>query len=147
VASNQLAQGGIGADTQATGGSGPGTVIGGIQAGAFQSAQSDPRVLAAFQAWSACTQTSGHHYGTPFTAAGDPRWGTDSPAGPAEIRTAEQDLGCKLKVNLLGIEFAVVSDYQNAGLAKNAQVLPGIKAEIAEESADLSRLMARVSTS
>jgi hypothetical protein len=145
-ASDQLARAGFGASTQASGGSGPETVIGGIQSSAFQSAQSDPRVLAAFKAWSGCMQTHGYHYGTPFDAGADPRWSTGSSAGAAEIRTAETDLGCKLKVNLLGIEFAVVSDYQNVGLAKNARALPGIRAEVAAESADLSRLLARVST-
>ena len=139
----QLAQAGFGTSTQATGGSGPGTVVGDIQSNAFQSAQSDPRVLASFKKWSACMLSYGYHYSTPFTAAGDQRWSTAATANPLEIRTAERDVSCKLRVNLLNVEFAVVSDYQQAALARNASALAAAKVQLAGESSALSRLMSR----
>ena len=146
-ASGQLAAAGLGSQTQASGGSGPGTLIGDIQSSAFQSAQSDPRVLASFAKWSACMASAGYHYKTPFSAAADPRWATAAKAGPLEIAVAERDVSCKEKVNLLGVEYTVVSAYQRAGLAKDAHALAGVKAGIAAQAADLSRLMARLSPS
>jgi hypothetical protein len=137
---NEMADAGFGRTVQATGGSGPGTVIGDIQSDAFQSAQSDPRVLGVFKKWSACMASAGYHYTTPFTAAADPRW-TGSTAGAQEIRTAERDVSCKQQVGLVAVETAVISDHQQAALAQKASSLPGIKAQLASETASLNRLM------
>jgi len=141
--SKELSQAGLDTQTQESGGSGPGTLIGDIQSSAFQSAQSDPRVTAVFGTWSACMSSHGYHYSTPFTAAADPRWSAAAKAGPVELATAEQDLRCKQQVNLLGVEFTVVSAYQNAGLTHDAHSLAGVRTELATQAAAISRLMAR----
>ena len=142
VVQNEQTEAGFGSAAQATGGSGPGTVIGDIQSTAFQSAQSDPRVLASFKQWSACMASSGYHYRTPFEAGADPRWGS-AKASPLEIRTAERDLSCKQRADVLGVETTVVSDYQRTALARQASALPGIRAQLAAETTALDKLMSR----
>jgi hypothetical protein len=113
-----------------------------IQTNSFEQAQSDPRVLAVFGEWSACMRTHGDSYRTPFDAAGDPRWATSAPTAP-EIATAEQDLACKTQVNLLGVDSAVVADYQNTAISANSTVLATAKAQVAEQGTSLLRAMAR----
>jgi hypothetical protein len=143
-AAEQLAEAGIGTNTQRSNGD-PSTLIGEIQHGDLNRAQSDPRVLAVFAAWAACMDSYGYHYDSPFTAAADRRW-AGATASSLEIRTAEDDITCKLRVNLLGVEYAVVSDYQNADIAKNAQALEPVKTQIAQETEALRHLMTRYGT-
>jgi hypothetical protein len=52
-------------------------------------------------------------------AQADPRW-SGTTASAIEIATANDDVACKVRVNLIGVEYAVVSDYQNAGIALSA---------------------------
>jgi hypothetical protein len=144
AAAEQLARAGIGADAQRSDGSDPSTIVGNIQRNAFNRAQSDSRVLAVFAKWSACMESHGHHYSSPFTAVTDPHWTTATPTpSTLEIQTAEDDIACKLLVNLLGIEYTVTAGYQNAEIANNAQALSATKTQIAQESAALQHLMAR----
>jgi hypothetical protein len=144
AAAEQLAQAGIGADTQRSDGSDPGTLVGNIRRNDFNRAQSDPRVLAVFAKWSACMDSHGYHYNSPFTAVADPRWATTVTTPSAlEIQTAEADIACKLRVNLLGIEYTVIADHQNADIAKNAQILATAKTQITQQSEALQHLMTR----
>jgi hypothetical protein len=112
-----------------------------IQQQGFEQAQSDPRVRAVFAAWSACMRVLGYRYATPFAAAEDPRWNMAVPASPGEIATAKADVACKMRVNVLGVEFAVESDYENAAIAANAGPLAQAKAEDASQVRGLSRLL------
>jgi hypothetical protein len=144
--SDQLRQAGISTATLGSGGSDPGTLVGGIKENAFARAQTDPRVHAVFTRWSACMRTHGYHYSTPFAAAGDLRWTAKGTPNPLQTRTAVQDLDCKLQVNLLGIEFAVVSDYQNADIKKNAKALADVRIRVDTEATGLRRLMTRYAT-
>jgi hypothetical protein len=112
-----------------------------IELNAFQAAQSDPRVLAVFAKWSACMSGFGYHYGTPFAAAGDTRWTNAAAASPAEIQAAQHDIACKLRVNLLDVEYSVESGYEAAAIAKNAQTMAAAKTELSTEITGLNRLM------
>jgi hypothetical protein len=145
-AEQELSQAGISSEVQQSGGSGAGTLAGDIRSSAFDQAQSDPRVRAVFAKWSACMRAYDYSYGTPFDAGADPRWSTTGPPSAAEIETAERDLGCKLRVNLLGVEFAVESDYENIAIARNASALAAIRTEVGTETTDIRRAMAEYGT-
>lgn len=141
-ANNELAAAGIDEEAQA-GASNESSLAQDIEGQAFTQAQSDPRVLAVFVAWSACMRRHGYDYSTPFKAAADPQWNMSSPATRTEIQTAETDVSCKQKTNLLGITFAVESDYENAAIAKNALALAQVKYRVAAQARMLERLMVR----
>lgn len=144
AAAEQLAQAGIDADAQRSGGTDPSTLVGNIQRNDFNRAQSDPRVLAVFAKWSACMDSHGHHYDSPFAVLAGPHWAmTDTTPSASEIQTAEDDIACKLRVNLLGIEYTVTAGYQDADIAKNAQAMAAAKTQVAQQSDALRQLMAR----
>jgi len=140
-AANQLSQARVGLDAQRSGSSS--SLPGSIRMSAFQSAQSDPRVLAVFATWSSCMRAYGYHYATPFDATADPRWLSAKAASPAEIQTAERDIGCKLRVNLLGVEYRVESGYETTAIAKNTAALTDIANQLPTEAAAINHLMAR----
>jgi hypothetical protein len=78
---------------------------------------------------------------TPYDAGGDPRWQTASAASPTEIQTTRHDITCKLRVNLLGVEYTVQSGYETTAIAKNSQALAPITASLGPEATAISHLM------
>lgn len=142
-ADRQLQTAGIDAQTQQSGGSAPSNLPARIQLASFERAQSDPRVRGAYATWSACMRAIGDHYATPFKPPTDPRWAASEAPTRLEIQTAKHDIGCKLKANLLGVEFAVISDYENATIRKDAQALARVRASVQAQAAGIQRLMAR----
>lgn len=145
-AERELQQAGINASSQQSGGSDPSTLASSAQLASFERAQSSSPVRAVFARWSACMREYGDHYATPFAAAADPRWTRNTSASRLEIQTAEHDIGCKLRVNVLGVEFAVVSRYQDQAITARAPAFAEAKKLIASEARGLRRLMASVST-
>jgi hypothetical protein len=145
-AERELARAGIIATMQQSGGSDPSTLAGGVQLASFEHAQSSPPVRAVFARWSACMRGYGDHYATPFTAAADPRWTHSARPSQPEIRTAEHDIGCKRRVNVLGVEFAVVSRCQDQAITAHAPAFAQAKNVITHETLGLRRLMASVPT-
>ena len=141
-AGTRLAQRGIDPSSAQPGGVDAEALAVQLQTTTFEQAQSDPRVLAVFSEWSACMRAAGDDYASPFAAAGDPRWETSAATGQ-EIKTAGQDLVCKLRVNVSGVEAAVWSDYQNAAIARNAAALGPVKARMARQAAALQSAMAQ----
>jgi hypothetical protein len=81
-------------------------------------ARSDARVVAAITAWSKCIQAADYHFADPLAAVAQA-----SAPGPApsalEIRIAVADIGCKNKVNLLGIWYSVDAGYENLAIQQN----------------------------
>jgi hypothetical protein len=140
-AANELLRAGVGVDAQQSRSSG--TLPSAIDASAFQSAQSDPHVLAVFARWSSCMRSYGYRYATPFDAGADPRWLSATAASPVEIQTAERDIDCKLRVNLLGVEYRVESGYENTAIAKNAAALADVANQLPAEAAAIDRLTAQ----
>lgn len=120
------------------------SLVGQIQTNAFEQAQADPRVLAVFAKWSACMRSYGYDYATPFLAAADSRWISSPQASAVEVQTAERDIACKLRTNVLGVEFAIVSDYQNSAIARNAQRMRAIKEQVAAEVAAIRAQMLKI---
>ena len=76
-----------------------------------------------------------------------PRWARSATPSRLEIQTAEHDIGCKLRVNVLGVEFAVVSRYQDQAITAHAAAFAQAKKVIAREALGLRRLMATVPAS
>lgn len=143
-AERELQRAGINATTQQSGGSDPSTLAGSAQLASFEHAQSSPPVRAVFARWSACMRGYGDDYATPFTAAGDPRWARSTTPSRLEIQTAEHDIGCKLRVNVLGVEFAAVSRYQDQAITAHAAAFAQARKVITSQALSLRRLMATV---
>jgi hypothetical protein len=141
-AASQLSQHGIDPSTGLPDDTAANSLVAQIQTNTFDQAQADPRVLKVFSAWSACMRTHGDDYQTPFAAAADPRWTSSAPSAQ-EIAVAEQDIACKTQVNLLSVEFTVVSGYQNTAIAQNAAVLSPLKAQLGTEATTVARLTAQ----
>jgi hypothetical protein len=131
---------GLGDATAEPGSGAPAALVSNIGLDSFNKAQADPRVLAVFARWSACMSAHGDHYSSPFKAAADPRWASTTPSA-VEIATAKYDVACKVQVNLIGVEYAVVSDYQNAGIALNASAMESIKSAVSKEANVADQLM------
>ncbi|MFF7635795.1 hypothetical protein ACFZB9_21985 [Kitasatospora sp. NPDC008050] len=87
-------------------------LAGQINSMSYTQATADPRVKAAFAAWSACMKAEGYTYATPVDAYNDPRWQQSSTPGRLEIATATADTGCKRRTNLIGIWYGVDAAYQ-----------------------------------
>jgi len=76
----------------------------------FELSRRDPRMVEAFDTWSACMRAAGHHYEDPLAPFTD-----KSAQGVTQfaIDTAIDDVKCKKRTNLVGIWYAVESAYQN----------------------------------
>jgi hypothetical protein len=138
-ARRQLSQAGV--SIQQPGSGGPAALVGALQLASFERAQADPRVRAVFAKWARCMRSYGDRYATPFAAAADRRWTSSAIASPAEIQTARHDISCKLRVNLLGVEFAVESGYQKAAIAAHTRALSQLKKDIERQAVALRRLL------
>ena len=128
-----------GVGQQATGRSG---LAAQIRSESYHRTLTDHRVLAAFGQWSACMRAHGYDYSAPLQAATDSRWNFNAPPARTEIQTATTDVACKLKTNVLGITFAVESDYENDSIGQNAQQLAEVKAETDFQGRTIQRLAA-----
>jgi hypothetical protein len=95
---------------------------------AEQWTQTDPRLSAAGQAWSACMARRGLSYGSPLAAA-QHRW----PKLPSrtEIATAIADVTCKTQTNLVSTWQSVDAAYQRALVNRNPIQLADVQASFA----------------
>lgn len=93
-----------------------------IQAEAWWAAQEDPRVVNAFEGWSACMARSGYEYERPMDANDDPQWATPR-ATAAEITVAKVDVACKQEVDLVAIWSQVEAEYQKSLIAQHQAAL------------------------
>ncbi|MGW1407922.1 hypothetical protein [Streptomyces sp. NPDC002403] len=111
---------------------------------AFERSRSDPRVGAVNRTWSSCMRGKGFAYRDPGAALEDPRWDLRSARpGRAEIAVATADISCKRRVNLLGVNFAVEAEYENAAIGDHARELEEVRARTVADAARLPRLMQR----
>jgi hypothetical protein len=104
-----------------------------IQADSFTRSQSDARVLKVFAAWSSCMRTRGYDYQDPNAAVDDPRWSASREPTRAEVATAQADVACKRRTNLVGVWSSVESAYQGAAIEANAEALSAAKATMQQE--------------
>ncbi|MEE1767891.1 hypothetical protein PUR34_06765 [Streptomyces sp. JV185] len=111
---------------------------------AFERSRSDPRVAAVNRTWSSCMRSKGFAYRDPDAALEDPRWDLRSTRpSRAEVAVATADISCKLRVNLLGVNFAVEAEYENAAIGDHARELEKVRAHNVADAARLPRLMHR----
>ncbi|MFD7497572.1 hypothetical protein ACFV8T_35400 [Streptomyces sp. NPDC059832] len=111
---------------------------------AFDRSRPDPRVAAVNRKWSSCMRGKGFAYRDPDAAIDDPRWDLLSP-GPsrAEVAVATADISCKLRTNLLGVNFAVEAEYENAAIDAHPRELAKVRDHKAAEAELLPGLMRR----
>lgn len=69
----------------------------------------DSRYRAAVQEWARCMAEAGHLYESPFEPLTE--FVDEVEPSPAQVATAEADLGCKRQTNLVGIAVAVQEAY------------------------------------
>ncbi|WP_145886047.1 hypothetical protein [Streptomyces sp. BK340] len=100
----------------------------------------DPRIASVNKQWSDCMEVKGFDYPTPVDAISDPKWKPDPKKiedyrpSREQIAVASADMGCKLSLNLVGIDVAVASAYHKQYIDSHA-------AELAEYRRDFgSRL-------
>lgn len=94
-----------------------------IAADLFGRSRSDPRVLRAVAAWSACMRAGGYDYAHPSEAAGDPAW-KDSPApSPQEVATARADVACQRRTGYVATWASVETDLQKRAIAADRGTL------------------------
>ncbi|WNM33674.1 hypothetical protein RKE30_26440 [Streptomyces sp. Li-HN-5-11] len=123
--------------------SGPGGLVATIKSDSFASSAADPRVTAVFSNWSSCMRAAGYRVSDPMHATSALSSVTAAKPDAGEIAQAEADVACKTRTNVVGIWFAVESDYQKAAIRKNAKALAVVKAELAHQVGTISSLAER----
>ncbi|AEW98336.1 hypothetical protein [Streptantibioticus cattleyicolor] len=123
--------------------SGPGGLVATIKQDSFQASRTDPRVTRVFTAWSACMRAAGYHVTDPLRAAAGLPAPRDGHPGHAEIAQATADVTCKTRTDLVGVWFAVESDYQNTAIHAHAAALDRVRADLDREAAALRELAPR----
>lgn len=91
---------------------------------AHQKSESDSRVRAAMDKWSACMQKRGYSYRS-IWEPNDKSW--PEPAGNDEIATAKADVECKLSTNLVGVWYAVEVARQKAAIEDRSTDLDAVR--------------------
>ncbi|SER73907.1 hypothetical protein SAMN05216199_1044 [Pedococcus cremeus] len=112
-----LPVGGCLGETQRKLGGDPPLSPGAASLDSFKASENDPRVVKAMSAWAACMKTAGFSYTNPWQP-NDEAW--PEPAGANEIRTAQQDVACRQRSNLVGTWLAVESAYQERLIAQHS---------------------------
>ena len=93
----------------------------------------DSRVESVVEAWSACMGERGFDYPDPVSAEFDPRWGGGTASvTPEQIATATADMDCKTETNLVGIELAVQSAYDQEYIESHWEALQDMADLIAD---------------
>ncbi|MEU2560993.1 hypothetical protein ABZ626_16910 [Streptomyces longispororuber] len=110
----------------------------------FVRSRSDPRVTAVNKKWAACMREKGFTYRNPAAAVDDSRWDLESAAPTHEETTvAKADVTCKLRTNVLGVNFAVESDLQISAVAEHKDTLDSLREQRQEVSRRLPGLLRR----
>ncbi|WP_409240564.1 hypothetical protein [Streptomyces sp. PA5.6] len=110
----------------------------------FVRSRSDPRVTAGNKKWAECMRERGFTYRDPAAAVDDPRWDLQNTAHTRGERTvARTDVDCKLRTNVLGVNFAVESELQNAAVSEHTDELNALRAQRDAESRRLPGLLHR----
>ncbi|MFJ8622013.1 hypothetical protein ACIRD3_04125 [Kitasatospora sp. NPDC093550] len=113
-------------------------------------ATGDPRVRAAFAAWSACMQGKGYRYPTPQDVLADttllPRTAEVNGVvsvehSPRELRQASDDVACKLSTNLVGIALAVQSAYDTRYIESHGPALAAYRQRIEDRVRAAERIL------
>lgn len=92
---------------------------------AWFQAEADPRVVDVIESWSACMREKGHSYDHPLAPL-DEFISGDRPS-EREIRTALDDVACKLEHNVVGVWHSVELAYQEVLIEQNQERLNDIR--------------------
>ncbi|MDY0914973.1 hypothetical protein [Rathayibacter festucae] len=99
---------------------------------------SDSRVEEVVEEWSACMKKRGFEYPDPVTAMIDQGWKPGVSSVSAEqIATATADMDCKAETNLVGIELAVQSAYDQEYIESHREALENMAEVIADYIGDV----------
>jgi len=90
-------------------------------------AGTDPHVLAAQRAWSACMARRGLRYKSPIDLEWNRTW--PNPPTPAEVTAAAADVRCNQQTNLANTYLTVEAAYQQAVLGQNLSALQQMQAD------------------
>ncbi|WP_406199916.1 hypothetical protein OH807_18170 [Kitasatospora sp. NBC_01560] len=123
------ANGKLGA-TEANGNGGDAQLASDIKDSGWKQSQADPRLLAAFAAWSTCMKARGYDYPTPMAATDDPQWQRIGAASDKARATATADANCKAEQNVVGIWFTVESAYETALIERNAEAMRAVAQDV-----------------
>lgn len=121
-------------------GTGAGEIVAAIKSDGFARSLADPRVTSVITAWSTCMRSQGYSLTSPLMAAADVPSMDNAEPSPAEIAQAEADVACKADTNLVGVWFAVESDYENTAIHSNLAALNPLKPIRDAEAATIARL-------
>lgn len=95
---------------------------------ALNASQRDPTVRRAMRKWSACMAKAGFRYSDAFAAAGSRRWEKTKHPTRTELATAESDVACKGRANLVRVWAAAEVRIQQSLIRENAGRLHRAKA-------------------
>ncbi|MFJ9869615.1 hypothetical protein [Streptomyces sp. NPDC101165] len=118
-------------------GAGPDGIVAATKSDSFARSLADPRVRKVFARWSACMRTHGFDEPNPMEAGAKLPSVQRAEPDRTEIGEARADVGCKESTNLVGVWFAVESEYQNAAIAGRQKKF---RAARAERDAEISRI-------
>lgn len=102
-------------------------VVSSARGKAMAKVRDDSRFQDATERWSDCMKKQGYDYDSPNSAWNDKKWSDATRAGKQEIAVAVADMGCKTKVNYLGVGIAVETAYEKQVIEENAEVLEDAK--------------------
>ncbi|MEV3932885.1 MULTISPECIES: hypothetical protein [unclassified Streptomyces] len=102
-------------------------VVSAARGKAMAATREDSRFTEVGEAWSDCMKKQGYDYDTPSGAWNDKSWADASRAGAREIAVAVADMGCKKKVNYLGVGIAVETVHEKRVIEESAEVLQDAK--------------------
>ncbi|MFJ3938262.1 hypothetical protein [Streptomyces parvus] len=102
-------------------------VVSSARGKAMAKVREDSRFQDAIERWSDCMEKQGYSYDSPNSAWNDKKWADASRAGKQEIAVAVADMGCKQKVNYLGVGIAVETAYEKQVIEESAEVLDDAK--------------------
>ncbi|WP_199920749.1 hypothetical protein [Streptomyces sp. NRRL S-237] len=97
-----------------------------ISSQSYQDSLARPEVQALFQKWSACMKEKGYAYASPMDPPAVAKF-QNGPVTDEEKATAQTDVACKARTDLLNSWFAVESEIQQAKIAAAAKVLQELR--------------------
>ncbi|MFJ5966981.1 hypothetical protein [Streptomyces sp. NPDC093060] len=118
-------------------GSGSDGIVAATKSDSFARSLADPRVRKVVARWSACMRTHGFDEPNPMEAGAKLPSVQRAEPDRTEIGEARADVGCKESTNLVGVWFAVESEYQNAAITGRPNEF---RAARAERDAEISRI-------
>ncbi|MCX5176595.1 hypothetical protein [Streptomyces virginiae] len=97
-----------------------------ISSQSYQDSMARPEIQTAFQKWSTCMKEKGYTYASPMDPPSVGKF-QEGPVTVEERATAQADVACKTRTDLLNSWFAVESEIQQAMIAGDAKVLQELR--------------------